>query len=85
LDTSNRHLDCVSIMMTACVDGRPFSRLHTFQLSEDDRVLLGLDWFEAYKQFCVRSGFLDPCVEGIQMDVCPEGAQCLILMLVTMC
>ena len=60
-------------MMTACVDGRPFSCCHTFRVSDGENAQLGLDWFQMYKQFCVRLGLLEPCVDGIQMEESVES------------
>jgi hypothetical protein len=79
LDDGEHSLDCVSAEVTVCTDGCSFGCFHTFRVSEGDEAQLGLEWFALYNEFCVRSGRLEPCVESVRLDACPEGGCCLIL------
>jgi hypothetical protein len=51
LDASDCHLDSMSAMMTTCVGGNTFSHAHTFQISADDNVLLGMDCLRCISNF----------------------------------
>jgi hypothetical protein len=72
-------LDCVSAEVTVRTDGCSFGCFHTFRVSEGDEAQLGLEWFTLYKNFCLRSGCLEPCVENVWLDACPEG-ECRVIL-----
>ncbi|KAF8239944.1 hypothetical protein L208DRAFT_1556210 [Tricholoma matsutake] len=52
-----------------------FGCLHMFWVLDSDNAQLGLDWFQLYKQFCVRSGFSEPCVDRIRCRKCNVHAE----------
>lgn len=73
LDAGEHSVDCVSAEVMACIDGCSFGCFHTFWVSEGDKAHLGLEWFSLYKQFCVCSKRLEPCVESVWLDACLKG------------
>jgi hypothetical protein len=85
LDVNDHHLDFMSAMTTTCVGGEIFSHVHTFRISADCEVLLGMDWFEVYKKFRERLGSSTLRVESLQMEVCPISACRSLSMLPSLC